>query len=110
MIKHWYTVVGLCEEERHAFHIRAESAKVAERKAKEDHDGETTYTLFVAGVFSGKLKAVDTFDSGTAAQSLAAIERREVQEADLGDDLEANLEEMPQVDEEGLTKALKLKP
>jgi hypothetical protein len=54
---HWYTVVGMCEEERHAYHIKARSPKEAERICKKQHD-KTSYVLVIAGTFKGKLVAV----------------------------------------------------
>lgn len=56
---HWYTVIGTCEEQRHAFHIKAASPKAAEARAKKNHDEETDYTLVVAGVVLGKVTCVD---------------------------------------------------
>lgn len=55
----WYTVIGTCEEQRHAFHVKAASPAKAEAKAKKDHDKETDYTLVVAGVVLGKVMCVD---------------------------------------------------
>lgn len=55
----WFTVIGLCEEARHAFHVRARSPKEAEKKCRRDHDAETRCTLTVAGVAEGKVRLVD---------------------------------------------------
>lgn len=54
-----FTVVGLCEEQRHAFHVTARNAEAAEAKCKRDHDSETSFTLIVAGVLRGWRKMLD---------------------------------------------------
>jgi len=115
MAKRWYTVVGVCEEQRHFFYIKAENAKIAEEKTREDHDTETTYTLYVAGVFRGRLKPVDiAAGDGTQIQLVEAQKRRldraaEEPRADRLADTVAGMEGGIHMDEEGLKKALKLK-
>ena len=54
-----YTVIGICEEQRHAFWVNARTAAEAERKCKRDHDTETSYTLTVAGVAEGRIEMID---------------------------------------------------
>lgn len=63
-----FTVVGLCGEQRHAFHVQARSAARAERKCRREHDGETSYRLVVAGVAPGRIVMVDGDDAGLDAQ------------------------------------------
>lgn len=54
----WYTVIGLCEEQRHCFHVQAESPEAAEKKCVSDHV-QTSCTLTVAGVIKGRHQAVE---------------------------------------------------
>lgn len=57
--KQWFTVIGVCEEQRHANHVKADSAEEAEDIVKERHDRKSSYTLTVAGVAKGKIQMVD---------------------------------------------------
>jgi hypothetical protein len=60
-----YTVIGLCEEQRHAYVVEAETSDQAEEKAKEEHrESSESYRFVVAGVVEGKVKLVDTNDKG----------------------------------------------
>jgi predicted dinucleotide-binding enzyme len=54
-----YTVIGLCEEQRHAIWIDARNPKEAEKRAVKKHDTETSYSLTVAAVVEGAVKCVD---------------------------------------------------
>lgn len=53
-MKRWYTVVGICGAERHAFHIRASSPTEAERLAPREHDEFMGGRCAIAGVFEGR--------------------------------------------------------
>lgn len=55
----WYTVIGICEEQRHCFWVNAKTPAAAEKKVKRDHDTETSYTIAIAGVAEGRVKMVD---------------------------------------------------
>lgn len=60
-----YTVVGLCEEQRHAFVVRARNPNQAERSARKLHDKDgRSYRFRVAGVVKGEVHMVDTRDCG----------------------------------------------
>lgn len=54
----WFTVVGRCEEQRHAYHVRAKDAAAAEKQVA--GDGENCcLNMEFAGVFAGRRKALD---------------------------------------------------
>lgn len=60
-----YTVIGVCEEQRHAFLVDADNPEEAEKEAKKEHDKTgASYNFVVAGVVEGEVPMVDTCDWG----------------------------------------------
>ena len=58
----WYTVVGICNEQRHAYYVQATVAEKAEQDAINLHNEHGN--LYIAGVLLGKHTLVDDNDSG----------------------------------------------
>lgn len=73
--KKWYTVVGICDEQRHAYHVRASSVEAAESQACRQHSEHGD--LFVAGVLTGKLVLVDEDDAGLTLQRAGEARMRQ---------------------------------
>lgn len=63
-----FTVIGICSEQRHAFHVEAKNPEQATISCLNDHDGNTSYHLVVAGVLKGFHKCVETEDAGLDMQ------------------------------------------
>lgn len=60
-----YTVIGICEEQRHAYVVEARNPDHAEVRAKREHSkSSATHRFVVAGVVEGEVKLVDTNDKG----------------------------------------------